>query len=1060
MKRVFLLLLLFTSCLVYGQGQERITGKVTDDGGGGVPGVSVTEKGTLNGAITNFNGEYFIEVSSKDAVLSFSFIGFETQEITINGRTNIDVVLVENVTEIDEVVIVGYGEMRKSDVTGSIAKVKASDEEARQYGSVDALLQGRVSGVSVSSNAGSPGSAISVRIRGINSLRGNNEPLYVVDGIIINSAGEDVVDAVSEANELQSPQNGLTGINPRDIESIEILKDASATAIYGSRGANGVVLITTKQGKTSKSGKANISAYGSVELSWMAKDVDLLGAQGYADYQNEYGMQIGNQPIYHTDHGEIYPITYDANGVPTIGATPYQQINWQDEIYEMGISHNEGLTVSGVSKKTKYYFSAGFTNQKGIVESSDIKRGDLRLNLSQNVSSKLKLNTRLSMMYQSGNFAQSGSKMGGNRSFTKQVMSYRPLVGFTDEENDDLELEISNPYAWLTDFEDKSKELRINAATSLEYKLVKGLKYKFNAGLDYRNKDRSKWHGIGIYKGQKDNGSLALSYLDRYSYVIDNLLMFKRTFNEDHSINTTLGITYDGSHITNKIYEVKDFPVKTLRAEAPELGQTILTPLTINPAEETMQSYLGRVNYSYRNRYVFTASFRADGSSKFAKGNRFGYFPAAAFAWRLSEENFIKGLNVFDNFKLRLGWGKTGNQGISPYQTISNFSSGFYVDANGNPIIANSSSNIANPNLTWETTNQYNTGLDLSFFNGRLNSTLDMYYKETVDLLQNIAVGKSNGYSYMTTNLGEIENKGIELAVNGIVIEKKDVSLEFGGHISFNRNKVQKLGLNPSSVWSDGVESQEVFYLGNNVSTGGYFKAPANVYMEGQPIGMFWGYKTKGIYQNDEEATAGSSFLGNPAVAGDVAFIDQNNDGNINDLDKTFIGNPNPDFTYGFNMAFRYKNLSISMLFEGVYGNEVANGYLMELGFAEGNSKNILKDAYEKAWRPSDSTSPDGYDYPRLGYDDNEYFTDRIVEDGSYLRLSNLTIGYELPIKWKNGLEKVNLYLTGKNLFTLTNYSGYDPQVTSFMFDGTIMGVDWTGTPNATSVMCGVNLTF
>ncbi|TKG96961.1 TonB-dependent receptor [Puteibacter caeruleilacunae] len=1039
--------------------QKQITGTVSGTDGVTLPGVNVLIKGTTQGTTTNLDGKYSIEVTDSNAVLQFSFIGYNKEEIVVGNKQVIDVILEASTESLNEVVVVGYGEVRKRDVTGSISKVKESDNVARQYSSVDALLQGRSSGVQVVSNPGSPGAAVSVRIRGTNSLRGNNEPLYVVDGVIISSAGEDVLDASTDANELQAPQNGLTGLNPRDIESIEILKDASATAIYGSRGANGVVLITTKQGAKGD-GKAKINAYGSVELSWISKKLDMLDGVGYAKYRNETAALEGNKQNFHIAGDEVYSVSYETDpdtgeDIPVIATTPLENKSWQDEVYEMGITHTEGLTVSGRGEKSKYYFSTGYADQRGIVETSRIQRGDIRLNLTNELSDRLELDNRISMMYQKGSFAQSGSKSGGNRSFTKQVLSYTPLVGFEAEDSDNLDLDISNPYAWLTDYDDVTNEMRINASTSLTYKIAKGLKYKIQGGMDYRKKDRSRFWNVGVFKGQKENGVLAKSTLDRYSYTLDNLLMYNKTLNKIHRLNTTVGVTFDGSHAKASVYEVTDFPIKSLGIDAPELGRIITQPLDLVTTEESILSFLGRVNYSLYDKYVFTVSFRADGSSKFADGNKYGYFPAAAFAWRLIEEDFVKDLNVFENLKFRMGWGQTGNQAIDAYSTLKNYTTVYYSDTNNNTTIGNIASNIANTDLTWETTSQYNAGLDMSFLGGRLSFITDVYYKRTEDLLQEIQIGPSNGFSSMPINRGEIENRGLEFSLDGVVVNKDDISLNVGGHISFNRNKVIDLGLAPSAIWNNGVESQEVFYLGNNVSTGTYFKAPANIFMEGEAVGMLWGYKTDGIYQDDDAAAQGPTYQGNANQAGDVVFVDQNGDGNINELDRTFIGNPNPDFTYGVNLSFNYKRLTISALFEGVYGNQIANGNGMEIAYAEGNSKNVLAETYYNAWR---ADAPSNL-FPRVGYDLNEVFTDRIVEDGSYLRMSNVTLGYDLPLE-SLGFSKVNLYVTGRNLFTITDYSGYDPQVTSFMYDGTIMGVDWTGTPNARSFLIGLNVTF
>ncbi|MCG8581744.1 MAG: TonB-dependent receptor [Bacteroidales bacterium] len=1046
-------LVLFLSVMCYAQEGLTVTGKITDSNGEALPGVSIIIKGTTTGTITNIDGEYALKAQSAGDIFTYSFIGFKDQEIEVAGKTVINLVMQEEVTDLNEVVVVGYGEMRKSDVTGSIATVEAREEVARQYPSVDMLLQGRASGLQVVGNAGSPGGAVSVRIRGTNSLRGNNEPLYVVDGVIISTAGTDVSDPSTDANEIQAQQNGLTGLNPRDIEKVEVLKDASATAIYGSRGANGVVMITTKSG-AGKKGKATVSAYGTAEWNVLYKDIDVLDAPGFANYQNEYNDLIGSQRKYHVENGMVYPLSYDDDDNPVIGEEPYQAVNWQDEVYEMSLSHNEGMAIRGGSEKGNYYFSAGFSDQKGIVETTRIKRGDLRLNLTRDISDRLKMDTRVSLMYQDGTFAQAGSKSGGNRSFTKQILSYRPLIGETDD--DDLDLEVSNPYAWLTDFDDKTKELRINSTVAFTYQIMKGLKYKINTGLDYRKKDRSKFYDTAVFVGQKENGLANYSYLDRYAYVIDNLLMYNRRFNKVHNVNAVAGVTYDGVDTQNKLYEVANFPDKSLRADYPQAGQTIYRPFSILSANEAIFSALGRVNYSYKDKYVITASFRADQSTKFRPGNQWGYYPAAAFAWRVMEEDFIKDLDIFHNLKLRVGWGMTGNQAISPYQTLGTYNTAYYVNATNSTEVGNVPARIPNPDLTWETTEQYNAGIDLGFFGGRLNATVDVYYKNTEDLLQEIELGPSNGFSNMFINRGEIENKGLEVSLNGLVINKNDLSIDLGANFSVNRNKVKNLGLAPTNVWINGQESEEVFYFGNRVSTGTYFKQPANIFMEGQAIGMFWGWQTEGIYQDETAAAEGATFNGNPNQAGDVIFVDQNGDGNIDDMDKTLIGNPNPDFTYGFNLNISYKRLTLTALFDGVYGNDIVNGYNMELAYAEGNGKNILTETYEQAWRADAPSNT----YPRIGYAYNEYLSDRIVEDGSYFRLNNLTVGYDIPMDWTSAVSNLHIYASGRNLFTITDYSGYNPQITSFLNDGTIMGVDWIGTPDVQTYLIGMNITF
>ncbi len=1045
----FFIVFLTLSTMLFAQSNKTISGKITDDAGEAMPGVTIKESEASNGTISSIDGTYSIVLKNDNAALEFSFIGFETVVEETAGRAHINVQMKASASDLDELVVIGYGEVRKRDLTGAVSTVKVQDDIARQYQSVDMMLKGRSAGVQVTGNAGAPGSAVSVRIRGANSLRGNNEPLYVVDGVIITTAGEEMLDPSSDANELQAPQNGLTGLNPQDIESVEILKDASATAIYGSRGANGVVLITTKSGKNTTGDKANINVYGATEYTIISKKIDLLDGVGFAKYQNESDLLKGFDEKYHIENGQIYKRNDD--GTPK--DNPLDQVNWQDKIYRPSWSYNAGLSINGKSDKSNYYFSASFSDQQGIVETNNIKRGDLRFNYARDLSKKLKLDTRTSMMYQNGSFAQGGSKSGGNRSFSKQILTYRPIS--SEEPDDDLDLEVSNPDAWLTDFDDLSEEIRVNTSASLSYQIVKGLKYKISAGLDYRNKSRTKFYDTGVFVGQKENGLANYSYQTRYAYTFDNILNYTKQFNRRHRLTAMAGLTYDGISSKSLIYEVANFPIKNLRADAPQLGQSVYVPYTQLYDESEIFSVLGRANYTLMDKYIFTASVRGDQSSKFHGDNKWGYFPSAAFAWRAMEEDFIKNLNVFHNLKIRAGWGETGNQAIRSYQTLSTYSTLNYVSPENTSVVGNALAHIPNPDLKWETARQFNAGVDMAFWSGRLSATFDFYKKNTKDLLQEISLGPSNGFTKMYINRGEIENMGYELALDAVLLEKNDWSVSLGANASINHNEVKSLGLRPSTIWQNGTQSEEVFYLGNGVSTG-FFKQAANIFMEGQPMAMFWGYQTAGIYQNDAEAAAGPKFNGNDNQAGDVIFVDQNEDGNINSDDNTFIGNPNPKLIYGFNLNVSYKDFYLSALFEGIYGADIINSNMMELAYSTGKSKNVIPEAYYNAWREGAESNL----YPRVGYDRNEYLSDRVVEDGSYLRISNITLGYNIPTKRIKAISNARLYATGRNLFTITKYKGYDPQVSSFLYDGTIVGVDWTGSPNVKTFLLGFNLTF
>ena len=1055
---------------------KTVTGVINDDQSLPLPGVTVQVKGTQNlGAITNFDGEFTINVDSNTKqVLVFSYVGFQTVESDVTNTTVVNLSMEVDTAELDEVVVIGYGSVLKKDVTGSISTVKVEDNIANQTTGIDQLLQGRAAGVQVQQNSSALGSGVSVRIRGSNSLRGNNEPLYVVDGIIIASAGEDVLPAGGVGNSGQEAQNGLTGINPRDIESIEILKDASATAIYGSRGANGVVLITTKKGEK---GKVKINTFYNTSVRSIRKKYDMLDGVGYAMYQNESwpinnsnsasNPEIEDRVPYFIDGNQVYPVQYATVGggtntnptltdTQTIGDTPLESFDWQDIVYQESTSHRFGVSASGGSDNGNYYISGGIADERGIVANSSVKSGDLRINLNQDLNKNLKLQARATAFFTETDFAESGDLIGSsNQSFVRSAIVFRPLVssGVDDFVED---LGTSNPYSWINDFSDISKEKRFIGSLALTYTLpVKGLSYQFRAGGNVRVKDRIRYYGLTTFQGRNANGAMQISELDSKTYQINNLLKYNRTFSRKHRINATFGITYDVRDNHNSVYAVENFVSHDLTVEQPYLGSIVTVPLTYLPSKQQVFSILGRLNYSFANRYVFTASFRRDGVSKFSRDNRYSFFPSFALAWNISNESFIKNVDFINNLKLRAGWGQIGNHGIRPYGTISNYgiSSGVQYGTPGNglsiPILLN---NIANPNLTWETTEQLNFGLDFSVLDEKISGTIDVYDKTTKDLLQNIPIPNSTGYSDFLINKGTINNKGVELGLNFDLISSDDIELSLGGNIAFNRTKLESLGVPPSDFYINGVANERSFFFGNQVSRGQIFQSSPNVFVEGEESSLFYGFETNGIYQTDD------TYIPSGAEPGDVRIVDQNGDGIIDADDRTFIGNPNPDYIYGINLNFRYKRFNASILLNGVSGNDIANGNLLTIGNASGQFQNITKDAYYNAWRP-DATSNT---HPRIGYDTvgDLAITDRIIEDGSFLRLNNITIGYDLPVENSKLFERFNIFVTAQNLHVWTNYSGYNPEISSFSYDGLRNGVDWNGSPDAKNISFGVNINF
>ena len=1055
-KLIYTLLLLPLFALSQG---KIVSGMVNDDMGGPLPGATVQVKGSESiGSITDFDGKFTIALKAGETKIIISYVGFESQEVDVSSQSNISVSLQQDVSELEEVVVIGYGTVLKKDLTGSVASVKVSETISRQSTTVDQLLQGRAAGVQVTQNAANPGSGISVRIRGTSSLRGNNEPLYVVDGIIISSASEDVV-ATGGNNTGQEQQNGLNGINPRDIEDIQILKDASATAIYGSRGANGVILITTKKG-TPNQVKTNF--FVNTSMRSVTKTYDVLDAFDYARYRNESNLRTTATgfPAFHIEGNQLYQIVNNDGNV-SISDTPVTTVDWQDELLNLSTSLSVGGSVSGGSDNGNYYLSAGFNDQKGLAKNSSFKSGDLRLNLNQTLSPKIKINARLSGFFSATDFAEGGDLIGSsNQSFIRNLLSFRPILpdGLEDAENID-DLGISSPYSFIEDFEDKSNENRFFGSLTATFDLgLKGLSYQLRAGGNIRTKERRRFYGLTTFVGLNANGQLQLSSMNASSFQVVNTLRFNRTFNRKHRINAVLGLTYDQRTTKNMTYVVQDFVTLEKTTEQPFLGQVISSPLANLDRETKLFSILGRVNYAFNNKYILTASFRRDGVSKFLEDQRYGFFPSVALAWNLHREGFIQNVDAIDQLKLRVGWGQIGNHGIGAYGTLSNYginSSVLYgTPTNGTsvPLILN---NIANASLTWETTEQSNIGVDFSLADGIVTGTVDAYDKTTKDLLVSSNIAPSTGFSNLLVNRGELSNKGLEIALQVNPISTDDLDISFGANIAFNETRIEGLSSQPlSPILIDGSYADRRFYLGNTISRGNYFKYPANIFIEGEETALFYGFQTDGIYQT------GDTTIGN-AQAGDVRIIDQNGDNVIDISDRTIIGNPNPDYTFGINLSVRYKAFSLSALVNGVYGNDIINGNLIQMGNAEGLFRNILSDAYHGAWRPEKPSNS----YPRIGYLGNDgpeflAISDRYVEDGSYLRLNNVTLGYDLPIKENNTIKGVNIYVTGQNLLTLTNYSGYDPEITSFMWTGLINGVDWNGPPNSRNILIGLNLNF
>ncbi|SFZ93584.1 TonB-linked outer membrane protein, SusC/RagA family [Flaviramulus basaltis] len=1038
--------------------QLMITGKVVDANGMPMPGVNILEKNVANGAVTNFDGNFEIKVNSEKAVLVFSFIGFVTKEISVSNQKTINVTLEEDVNKLDEIVLIGYGEVKRNDLTGSVSTLKPKEDAIAQAQNIESLLQGKISGVLVQSNGFEPSSPSSIKIRGINSLTSNTEPLYVVDGIIMDSATEDVANPLASGNNYLAPQSGgIAGINPRDIESLEVLKDASATAIYGSRGANGVILITTKKGKE---GNATINYSVTTRMGSITNNIEMLSTPDYVDFQNEKNANIGFLPAFYQYGDGSYAYFVESEEFMEENSANFDRltpINWSEDIYRSSLSTNHRLSASGGTKTTKYYFSTGFFKNEGLIPNAYAKKIDFNANLSFDLNDRLDLKTKFAVENTKNSASRGTENLGAvNASLVRLTVSGVPFLNAaTNNLSGDPEETLDGPRAWLKDYDDLSTDTRFLGSSILSYKISNVFTYRLLFGFDYRVKERQIWYGTGIYRGEQANGEAGISRLSRFRNNIDNTLMFTKRFNENHRINGTVGVIIDNRSLQRTSSQAADFANKDLRADGISFGQ-VYQPLQLNKEEESIISFLGRVNYTFKNRYLFTGTFRSDGSSKFSEGNRFAYFPAFAFAWKLKEEPFINKLKSVSDLKLRMSWGLTGNQNIPNYRTLVPFGTtpGPYTNGNGDGVTAVIPTNLANDGLKWETTQQYDFGLDMGFFDDRLTATIDVYHKEISDLLLNVEIGPSTGFNSYYANQGNLENKGIEFSINADIIKTNNFKWNFYGNIASNKSKITKLGIEPSVF---GTETYSAF-LGNEVSGGTYFRVPANIFIEGQTPGLFYGYKTNGIISNDEDLANAPSLRGVASELGDVFLVDQDGDNDITDTDLTIIGDPNPDFNYGFGSSFTYKNISLSMFFNGIQGNDIANGNLILEAHPSSTALNIRQETFENAWSLD---NPNGT-YPKLGYNKakDSGFTDRIVEDGSFLRLSYITLGYDMPLVKDSFFKSAYFSISGQNLLLFTKYSGFDPEVNSFSWDPARVGIDYNSFPNQKSFSMSLNVTF
>ncbi len=994
----------------------QISGTVKDDSGLPLPGANIIEKGTNNGAQSDFDGNFSLTVSSQNTVLVVSYLGYLTQEINIANQTFISVVLKGNSQDLDEVVVVGYGTQRKSDITGSVSSVSSKDLEKAVYTTVDQLLQGRSSGVVVTSSSGEPGSTSSVRIRGNNSLSADNSPLYVVDGI---------------------PVGGTPQINPQDIESLEVLKDASATAIYGSRGANGVILVTTKRGTL---GKTEITLYQNTTISETRNTYDVLQGQQYAEFRNEAlaDLRPTDPPPFPN------PEQYAGAG-----------FNWQDEILRTGIRSEFGINVNGGENKTRYFVSANLLEDKGIVIGSKYRRGTFRTNIDTKLfDDKLGVKVRLSGSHTQNNRAITSSRAfpaGAGPIFygytAEPIVPSRDYAGETGEGQ-----QFFNPYLEAIAKNDRNYNTDVFASSELSYNITPELTYTFNGGINFTFNNRDVYTPSNVGTGIDLIGLATLNQNRSYDYIASNYLTYKKIFGEKHDFSVTAGLEYNEFNNFSSNSRVNNFPIETLGVDGVDSATGDPT-IGSGRNRSVIQSGFFRVNYSFDSRYLLTATIRADGSSRFAKNEKWGYFPSAAIGWRVSEEAFLKDNKTISNLKFRASIGETGTQSLPPYQSLARYGRSFYgVGQELNLAIFPAS--VENTNLKWETTRQTNIGLDLGLFNNRINIIADYFEKETIDLLTVIPLPDQVGFGGYQGNFGSIENKGFEFGIDVSAVRSENFSWNSNFNITFLKNTVLELR-NDIDRFGPG--------LGQNVFGSGH------LYRSGAEFGLFYGLKAIGLIQeSDFDAQGKPLFAPRNGVTtlGSWKFEDVggNEDGTPDDRitneDRQIIGNPNPDFTFGWVNDFTYKNLSLNIFIQGSIGNDIYNtiGTVLGSGFQNNESyKNNTVDWYLNRWTPDNPTND--IRYPSIN-SVSPPVANYMVEDGSYIRLQSVSLRYNIPMENNNTFSGIEVYGTATNLLTITDYSGIDPEVSSLGGNTLAPGVDLGVYPRQKGFTLGFNFKF
>ena len=942
-----------------------------------IPGVNVIIKGTNNGVVTDFDGNYSIMATSQDTLV-FSYVGFQSKEIVVGNKVTMNVSLEENTEALSEVVVVGYGSQKREDITGAVGVIDAEETfKERPNNDLGSLIQGQAAGVQVLKSSGKPSAGFNIRVRGTSSISAGSDPLYVIDGV---------------------PTTDTRSLNPSDIESISILKDASSAAIYGAQGANGVVLITTKQGKSEKA-QFQFDSYVGVAQVW--KTLEVLNAEQYRDLMTELG--------YNTQWDQ-----YNEN------------TDWQNKVFRDALSHNYQLSVSGKNNGTQYYISGGYLNQEGAVRSAEMERFSFKTNLSKEVNDWLKIGTNVNYTHYSDvdvtdNAAvNQGGVLLGVLATPPNIGVYNEDGTFTSNPFQDWENPISS-----TDGADRGyKNQRLLGNIYTEVDFLKNFTFKTNFGIDF-NADRYDYFldPFRTSYGRALNGSSQYNTNINNYFIWDNTLSYKNKFG-DHKIEGLVGSVYQKNRWEYSNIERRNFA--SAEITTPGAGSEIVGA-SAGKSEKANASFISRINYDYKNRYLLTANFRADGSSNFGPNNRWGYFPSFSVGWRISRESFLENIDELSELKLRAGYGIVGNDNVGSYAYLARVGSGGNYPIGGQTMPGTYPATIANEDLKWEESEQTNLGVDLGLYDGKITFSADAYIKKNYDLLLNVPMPTGTGFSSAIQNVGEIENRGLEFQLNTINYSNENFTWRTSANLSFNRN-----------------EAKDIV---GQVITQGPVASRGNVSLirEGEPLGTFYGYEWGGV---------------DPAT-GNVYYINQEGESTFTPTadDRKIIGDPNPDFIYSLGNTFTYKEFGLDIFLQGSQGNDIFNATKLQMESMI-DSKNQLASVLNRWRQPGDIT-----DIPRVnteGSTDNSRLSNRYVEDGSYLRFKAVTFSYNFK---QNALDKLHLnalkfYVTGENLITLTDYSGFDPQVNAFGGDNAVQGVDFGTYPQTRNVIFGMNVRF